>query len=165
MPGMTAWLPDDTWIECTFTATLTNSAVGASDITATLDPSIGNRLLVWGAEWVNGDTVARTATIVINATNGAVLTPYPATSINAAAVARIPLVGGAAAAAGNAPEVPGPYPMSGAMSMVATMAAVALSQDATFRFLGWFQGSPPTVTWTGGGVFAITGDIEPEVHG
>lgn len=165
MPGMTAWLPDDTWVECSYTSTITNSAAGASDISFTVETGIGSRLLVWGAELTNGDTVARNASILIAGGNGTVISPYPLASLNAAAVARVPLVGGAAAAAGNNPEVPGPYPLSGALTFAATVVAVALSQDASFSFLGWFQGNRPVVTPAGGGVIVQSGDLVPEVHG
>ena len=139
--------------------TVVNGAGGAGDHTYAIASSEDSVVEVVQAEVTNGDTVARNLSIVVDDLTTTALTILPATSLNAAAVARIPFLGQVFAATGNNADLTFPYHLGSTARMLFTLAAVALSQDSTFGLLMRFRGRRPTVVSNGASVPVLTTNV------
>ena len=150
----------DYWTYWLQQMTVTNGAGGAGDHTYSIAGQGESVFDIIQAEITNGDTVARNLSIVVDDLTDTALTILPASSLNAAAVARIPFLGQVFAATGNNADLTFPYHLGRTARMLFTLAAVALSQDSTFGVLLRFKGRPPTIVSNGAATPALVTNVD-----
>lgn len=138
-----------------FIGKVTNGAGGAGTQSATFVPAAGSRFEIIEAEVINSDTVARLVTISVDDGTNTLWEPVAGGSANAGAVTRLPIVGSAFAAAGNAADQPR-ITVADGMRFVMSVAAVAASQDTDYRAILRVWGAAPTVTLAGASTPTLT---------
>ncbi len=131
-----------------YQADITNGAGGAGDNSYTVTVGVGNELELLYGELFNGDTSARTVTVEIDDGTNRI-----AQLLNVAADAAkrhgfpinddISTGGGVVAGGGRR------FILAGAMRLIVTIAAVALSQDSALGLVCRIRGGAPTVVEAG----------------
>lgn len=128
---------------------------GAGTIRWTTVPGAGNEMEILYGEIRNDDTVARTAKVVIDDGNAAqVLATLVEVGCDAAQNQGFP-VSDAPSAGGTQVSAGARFIIAGTMRIVAEVAAVADSQDASFGIVCRLRGGVPTVTEEAVGVIVI----------
>lgn len=130
-----------------------NDGANSGNHTYELSMAAGGRLEIEHFMVVNLDTAARTTTInLLAATGGATLEflyGSAGVALNAAAAAIVPSLGTAANAVGNLRAGDGRITLAPPETILATVAAVAVSQDTRCTIKARVWGGKPTVTMTG----------------
>lgn len=134
-----------------------NDAAGASAITFTITIPVGSEAEILYGLVINQDVAGRTTNAQILESGGGLMADiFPELSL--AAGARRPILALAVqnSGVGNMQRTI----VGGGMTILVTVAAVALSQDAVFAVVMRIRGSVPTVVEAGGGTPVITIDTE-----
>ncbi len=141
-----------TWV---YHSIVANDDQGASTITWLIVPGAGNEMEILYGQLANLDTAGRAVSIAIETdAAGEELTRLVVVTLNAGAAVSFPAAN--VQAAGGSAAAPTRFILSGNMRLIATVASVALSQDAEFGLVCRIRGGVPTVTEAGGGTIVIS---------
>lgn len=142
-----------------YQADITNGAGGAGNHSYTVIPGAGCEMEVLYGELFNGDVSNRTGSIVMedNSTNR--LVSILATTINAAARQSFPTAIVQASAGSGAAAGPR-FILAGAMRLVATVAAVTLSENTALGLVCRVRGGVPSVAEAGASTPTINVNTE-----
>lgn len=144
MTEFDSWPGGNTWV---YHANITNDGANSGDHTYTVVPGALNEALLMYGLLDNDDTSNRTGFVRI--TDGTVIVGNLLFSqtLNSGTSHGFPTTS-AAAATGNGVDPAHPLMLSGTMELVATVSAIAVSQDTAFGIVMRIRGPAPTVTLT-----------------
>ncbi len=141
-------------------ATVTNGAGGAGNQSYTLTPGTSNELEILYGVIFNGDSAGRVATVEIDTgTAGETLAEIVSVTADAGSSHSFPHSDVAAAGGTHLSAGPRIF-LSGGMRLVATVAAVAASEDSAFGLVCRIRGPVPTVVEAGASTPTIVIDEE-----
>jgi len=140
----------------TFQGTVVNGAGGAGNQSYTIAPATGGRFKIIGWRLLNGDTAGRTATVQIldGVAGNLVLELETAVTLGAGSATNYPYSN--TLGTGDTPAGSDSIEVAGGNVFVATLAAVAASQDSAFGAILAVWGGAPTVTLAGASTPTLT---------
>lgn len=143
----------------TFQGEVANGAGGAGDQSATVTGGAGGRYELLSARVTNGDTANRTCHIFEDEGTGTALADLWFNTLNAAGIANVPSTA-AGTAAGSLLNAVVRMVIAGATSrFIATVLAVAASENSIYALKLLFYGPPPTVTLAGASTPTLTTNV------
>lgn len=143
-----------------FQGTVVNGAGGAGDQSLTVTAAAGSRVEIVSFEIINQDTAARATTLTQDDGSGNILLHVlqSAGSLAAAASLMFPQLGSVAGTSGNQGN-PQRVMIAGTARLIATVAAVAASQDSAYSFVALVWGGAPTCTLAGASTPTLTTNV------